>query len=301
MTVIARTDLEVRPLTGALGAEVLGVDLTRIDDAAWAQIHELWLEHLVLFFPGQQLAPDDHVALGRRLGEAEIHPFIPKLDDAHPEIIVLDSDAGVRADIWHTDVTFTARPPLASILHMAVCPTVGGDTLFSNQYLALEGLSDPLRDLLGGLTAVHTAKAYGHPEINATHPVVRIHPETGRASLFVNRSFTSHLVEMSGTESEALLELLFRWSEQPQFQCRYRWTQGAVGIWDNRCTQHHAINDYTARRVIQRVTVLGDDEPAGGAPRWQPWKNATLSASEMFRQRTPSNASPTDGRTKSLG
>jgi len=262
--------LEVQPISGTLGAEVTGVDLADLDDATWEAVRRAWLDHLVLFFPGQHLAPDAHVALGRRLGEPEIHPFIPKLDDAHPEIVVLDSERGGKADVWHTDVTFSPTPPLASILQMNVCPSRGGDTLWTNQYLVYESLSAPVRDLVDGLTAVHTAEPFGHPEITATHPAVRVHPETGRRSLFVNRTFTSHFVELRRSESDALLEYLCRWSEQPQFQCRYRWHEGDVGMWDNRCTQHYAINDYDEKRVIQRVTVLGD-APAGGTPKWQPF------------------------------
>lgn len=297
MITATTTTFEVRPLTGSIGAEIVGVDLADLDDTTWERVRDVWLEHLVIFFPGQRLTPDDHVALGRRLGEAEIHPFIPKLDDDHPEVVVLDSDAGVRADIWHTDVTFTPRPPMASILRMAVCPEVGGDTMFSSQYAAYESLSAPLKDLADGLTAVHTASSYGHPEITAIHPVVRVHPETKRRSLFVNRAFTSHIVEMSRQEGDALLELLYRWSEQSQFQCRYRWQPGSVGIWDNRCTQHFGVNDFRGRRVIERVTVLGD-EPAGGPARWTPWVNTTMSLGERLRENLIS--SERDERTNSL-
>ncbi len=292
------TALEVRPLTGCIGAEVAGVDLNRLDDALWNEIRAVWLDHLVLFFPDQHLDPDAHAALGGRLGELEIHPYIPKLDDDHPQIVVLDSDQGAKADTWHTDVTFSATPPLASILQMIECPPSGGDTLWSNQYLAYETLSDPVRDLLDGLSAVHTAMPFGHPEVNATHPVVRTHPETGRRSLFVNRTFTSHIVELRREESAALLEHLYRWSEQPRFQCRYRWRPGTLGMWDNRCTQHHAVNDYNDRRVIHRVTVLGD-QPAGGRPRWRPFEETGSSAAAVYR-RAAGRPLPTDPRANSI-
>ena len=267
MTTRTATALAVQPISGTLGAEVTGVDLADIDEAGWEAVRRAWLEHLVLFFPGQHLTPDAHVAMGRRLGEPEIHPFIPKLDEEHPEIVVLDSERGGKADTWHTDVTFSTTPPMASILQMNVCPPRGGDTIWTNQYLVYESLSAPLRDLVDGLTAVHTASPFGHPEITAAHPAVRVHPETGRRSLFVNRTFTSHFVELRKSESDALLEYLCRWSEQPQFQCRYRWHEGDVGMWDNRCTQHYAINDSDDRRVIQRVTVLGD-APHGDGAKW---------------------------------
>ena len=258
--------IDVRQCSGALGAEVRGVELAALDDATWKELHDLWLEHLVLFFPDQHLDPDAHVAFARRLGEPEIHPFIPKLDDDHPEIVVLDS---VKADEFHTDVTFSPTPPIASVLQMVEMPASGGDTIWTNQYLAFETLSPPIRELVSGLTAVHTAWPMGHPEMAATHPAVRVHPETGRRSLFVNRGFTSHFVELRRSESEALLGYLWAWSEQPGFQCRYRWSDGAVALWDNRCTQHYGVPDFDGRRVLQRVTVLGD-APVGEPPRWEP-------------------------------
>jgi taurine dioxygenase len=264
------THLDVRPLTGACGAEVRGVDLTALDAAAWDTLYATWLEHLVLFFPDQSLDPDAHVALGRRFGEPEIHPYIPKRDDDHPEIVVIDTVGG-GVDVWHTDVTFSPTPPMASVLQMMVNPPRGGDTIFTNQYLAYEMLSQPLRELVDGLTAVHHAAPFGHPEQQAVHPVVRTHPDTGRRSLFVNRTFTSHIIELRRSESDALLQYLYSWSERPDFQCRYRWDVGTIGIWDNRCTQHYAVADYRdERRVIERVTVIGD-VPEGGTPKWGPF------------------------------
>lgn len=269
MTATITTALDVRPIAGACGAEVHGVDLATLDDAGWDAMYAAWLEHLVLFFPGQSLDADTHVAFGRRFGEPEIHPYIPKRDDDHPEIVVIETDSG-GAEFWHTDVTFSPTPPMASILQMMVNPPCGGATIFTNQYRAYETLSEPLRDLLDGLTATHTASTFGHPEQMATHPVVRTHPDTGRKSLFVNRTFTSHITEMRRTESDALLAYLYSWSEQPAFQCRYQWDEGTIGIWDNRCTQHYAVPDYEGRRRIERVTVIGD-VPQGGTTRWKPY------------------------------
>jgi taurine dioxygenase len=296
----ATVALDVRPVSGALGAEVRGLRLADLSDDDWERLRALWLEHLVLFFPDQHLTPDEHVALGRRFGEPEIHPFIPKLDDGHPEIVVIASDYG-QADTWHTDVTFSPTPPMASILQMAVLPSRGGDTMWSNQYLAYEALSAPIRDLLDGLTAVHSARPFGHPEIEAVHPAVRVHPETGRRSLFVNRTFTSHFVELRPSESAALLEFLCGWSEQPQFQCRYAWSVGSVGIWDNRCTQHYAIADYTEPRAIHRVTVLGD-APQGNEARWAAFEGDRFSELGGSYSRGTSARSPvaTDARTNSI-
>lgn len=250
--------LRVRRLTGAIGAEIDGLDLAALGDDEWAELHDLWLERLVLFFPGQShLSPSAHLEFASRFGEPDVHSYLPKLD-GYPQIVVLDSDTGVRADFWHTDVAYEAAPPKASILHLVMTPPFGGDTMWSNQYLAYETLSDPIRRLVDGLTAVHTAASHGRPEVHAVHPAVRVHPETGRKSLFVNGTSTSHFVELERDESDALLAMLLRRSERPELQCRYRWTEGAVAVWDNRCTQHYAVDDYQGTRVGQRVTIVGD-------------------------------------------
>lgn len=278
------TDWKIDPIAGALGAEIRGVDLATIDDAQFDALHRALLEHLVLFFPDQHLTPDEHRAFALRFGEAEIHPFIPKLDDDHPEIVVIDAEQGGRADVWHTDVTFSESPPICSVLQMAVCPTRGGDTIWTNQYLVYESLSAPMRDLVDGLTAVHTAAPFGHPEVHAEHPAVRVHPLTGRRALYVNRTFTSHFVQLSREESAALLQYLCTFSEQPQFTCRYRWSPGAVGIWDNRVTQHYAINDYDEPRRIHRVTIVGD-RPTGDPPKWPPYEGRVSGSAYIEAQR----------------
>ena len=273
--------MKVERITGALGAEVHSADLATLDEPGFEAVRSALLEHLVLFFPDQHLSPDEHRAFAIRFGEPEIHPFIPKLDDEHQEIVVLDSERGAKADVWHTDVTFSETPPMCSVLKMVSTPSFGGDTMWTNQYLVYEALSAPMRDLVDGLTAVHTGWVFGHPELAAEHPAVRIHPETGRASLFVNRQFTSHFPQLRRSESDALLEYLCRFSEQPQFTVRYRWSEGTIGIWDNRCTQHHAVNDYDERRVIHRVTILGD-RPDGKPPRWEHYEPSRPGAAEML-------------------
>ncbi|MCU1457016.1 MAG: taurine dioxygenase [Actinomycetia bacterium] len=282
MTSPVLASLDVRPLSGAIGAEVVGVDLANLSDEQWAAIHDAWLEHLVLFFPDQHLTPDEHVAMGRRLGEIDIHPFISKLDDEHPEVAVIAGTRGY-ADNWHTDVTFSETPPLASILRMDTLPARGGDTLFSNQYLAYETLSAPMRQLLDGLTTVHTAYEYRHPEQSARHPAVCVHPETGRKMLYVNRVFTSHFPELSRRESDMLLNELVDWSEQASFQCRYRWTEGAVAMWDNRCTQHYGANDYDDLRVVHRVTVVGERPIGPDRPDWPVFDDVNTKVSNHRR------------------
>ncbi|MEM1333277.1 MAG: TauD/TfdA family dioxygenase [Actinomycetota bacterium] len=280
-------DTTVTRLSAALGAEITGIDLdaATVDDVA--RIRELLLEHLVLFFPGQSLTLDGHVALGRKFGQLEIHPNLPNPDEGHPEVVELKASWGGVADEWHTDVTFLPNPSVMSIMHMVTCPEVGGDTMWSNQYLAYEQLSAPLRDLVDGLHAVHDASPHGHPEQSSLHPVVRVHPETGKRSLLVNEHFTRRLAELSHHESDALLEYLVRWTVREQFTVRYRWSPGTVAMWDNRCTQHFVVNDFEGERVIQRVTVLGDevDGPVGpdgaGARRWPMFGSERLSAQTM--------------------
>ena len=250
----------------------------------FAIIEQALLDNLVIFFPDQHLTADEHRAFATRFGEAEIHPFITKLDDDHPEIVVIDSEAGGRADVWHTDVTFSPSPPICSVLQMMRCPSRGGDTMFTNQYLVYESLSAPMRDLLDGLTAVHTARVFGKPDNTAEHPAVRVHPRTGRRSLYVNRTFTSHFPQLTRQESDSLLAMLCAFSEQPEFTCRYRWSEGTVGIWDNRVTQHYAISDYDEPRRIQRVTIVGD-VPEGDPPKWAPADDAMSPLREVYRSK----------------
>ncbi|MEU6129985.1 TauD/TfdA family dioxygenase [Saccharopolyspora sp. NPDC047091] len=279
------TGLQVRPISGALGAEVRGIDLNDLSDETFAQVHALLLEHLVLFFPeAAGLGPQAHIDFGKRLGELEVHPFLPKLD-GHEEIVVLDSAQGAKADVWHTDVTFSPTPPVASILQIVQCPPFGGDTMWSNQHRAYESLSAPLRDMLDGLTAIHV---FEHPNgsfrSEAEHPVVRVHPETGRRSLYVNRMFTRRIPQLTAAESDALLQHLYAVAEHPSNVCRFRWNAGAIAMWDNRATQHYAINDYADRRVGQRVTVLGDT-PTGDTPRW-PHHDADGTGAEALRTKS---------------
>ncbi len=280
MTVLeSSSQLHIRPIAGALGAELLGLDLEHLDDAGYQWLRAALREHHVVFIPGQSLSPDAHRDLGRRFGELEIHPYISKLDEEHPEICVLNSDRGFIADVWHTDVTFAASPPQFSILNMHEVPAVGGDTMWTDQGLVYTSISEPIKQLLLGLTAVHTAAVFGHPEQRAEHPVVRRHPETGEPSLFVNRQFTSHITQLSRAESTALLQFLYTFSEQPFFTCRYSWTPGTIAVWDNRITQHYVVNDFTGTRVLNRVTVLGDKvEPYADVTQWPAFQARNVSA-----------------------
>ena len=284
----AELGITVTPSAGTLGAEIGGLRLNALDDVQFAAIQRLLDEYLVLFFPAQHLTPNEHRAFASRFGEMEIHPFIPKLDaEEFPEIVQLKASAGSVADVWHTDVTFSDSPPICSVLHMAQLPERGGDTMWNNQYAVYEALSEPMRDMLQHLTAVHHALPFGRTDIQAVHPVVRKHPTTGRPSLFVNRQFTSHIVELSRGESRALLEYLYTFSEQPHFTCRRSWGAGDIGIWDNRCTQHYAVNDAVGERIIHRVTIIGDHpEPAFDTSRWTAHDPGRMSAAVATERAT---------------
>jgi taurine dioxygenase len=266
-----QADWQVARLAGALGAEVRGIDLGKVDAAAARALGELLTEHLVLFFPGQQLSVDQHVALGRHFGPLEGHPHLKNAFLEHPEIFELAATRGGIADEWHTDITFQESPALMSILLMVRCPPVGGDTMWSSLYAAYEGLSAPMRELCDGLTALHDALPHNHPERMAAHPVVRVHPVTGRKALYVNEHFTRRIIEMNAGESDMLLRYLTQWVQNPRFTVRYRWSEGTICMWDNRCTQHFVLNDFEGERIIQRVTVMGDRVDRAAPARWQPW------------------------------
>lgn len=281
----APTDWSVERLSGSLGAEIRGPRLREAGADEAARIRALLLDHQVLFFPGQNLTPDEHIAFGRLFGELESHPNLGFAAE-RPEFFELHAagGAGAVADEWHSDLSCQEEPSVMAILHMVKAPAVGGDTLWTNAYKAYEALSAPMRDLCDGLTALHDADPHGRSDRMAIHPVVRVHPETGRKVLFVNEHFTRRIVELSHEESTYLLSFLTRWVTSPRFTVRYRWTQGTVAMWDNRCTQHSVLNDFEGERVIQRVTVMGDRPRAAAPPRWQPHINPLSAASRHDRQ-----------------
>ena len=264
--------LEVTRLAGALGAEIRGVDFATVDERMTRVIEGLLWEHQVLFFPDQNPTHEAHVAFGAHFGELENHPHLANPTTGLPDkVFELAASHGGVADEWHTDLTFLEHPARYSILHMVKCPQVGGDTMWSNLYQAFEELSPPLQSLCEGLTALHNAEPHGHPEEIVAHPVVRLHPETGRKVLYVNEHFTRRIVEMSRPESDLWLGYLTKWVSNPRFTVRYRWTKGTVAMWDNRCTQHFVLNDFDEERVIQRVTVMGDRPEAASDRQWEPY------------------------------
>ncbi len=279
------TTLDIRPVAGALGAEIHGVDLNELSDEQRSQIHDAFADHLVLFFRDQELTPDGHREFASGFGELEVVPELPKYSDEYPEIVVLDDADTPAADVWHTDVTFAEEPPITAILHMIECPPVGGDTMWINLYEAYETLSAPMKEMLDGLTAIHVNR-YGTGAV-AEHPVVRVHPETGRKSLYVNRIFTSHIRQLSRPESDTLLPFLYRWCEQPSFAVRFRWQPNSVAMWDNRCTLHAVVNDWNEGRIVQRITVLGDKPMPAGELRWEKHQPASDGASQFYGMSYP--------------
>ena len=266
------SEIDVVRLAGALGAEVRGISLKNVGPEQAEQITSLLVEHQVLFFPEQHLSADEHVAFGRHFGQLEGHPHLKNaFAKSHPEIFELAASHGGVADEWHSDISFQQHPSLLAILNMVKCPPVGGDTMWANMYKAYDELSPPLQELCEGLTALHDASPHGKPEKMTIHPIVRVHPKTGRKSLFVNEHFTRRIVELSHEESDHLLAYLTRWATNNRFTVRYRWNQGDIAMWDNRCTQHYVLNDFDEERIIQRVTVMGDEVAGAIPPRWEPY------------------------------
>jgi taurine dioxygenase len=287
-TTTAPVHLDIAPLSGTIGAEIRHIDLHQpLGAATVAAIRQALLDYKVIFIPGQHLSPAEHKEFATYFGEiTNAHPVIPGID-AHREVFEIDytkakkmladsrNEYGDR-DKWHTDVTFVETPPLGSILNALVIPAAGGDTLWADTNAAYEGLSQPIKDLVDGLTAIHDGshafgqllQAVGRGEWDGEaftelhpveHPVVRTHPETGRRSLFVNPGFTIRIKGLTAKESDTLLTFLYHHMATPEYVVRYRWEAGDLGFWDNRTTMHYAIGDYgDAHRVIQRVTIKGD-------------------------------------------
>jgi taurine dioxygenase len=270
---MAYTAIQVQKLTPHAGAEIHGVDLAQpLDERHFKEIHDALVEHGVIFFRDQHLTPDQQKAFGRLFGELHIHPAAPTLLEGHPEILVIHADENskrVAGEEWHSDVSCDLEPPMGSILYMHELPPVGGDTLFASMSAAYETLSPAMQRFLEPLTAMHEGehvyrgrygvKDDGRVFPKAEHPVIRTHPVSGRKGLFVNRGFTTRIVQLKRAESAAVLEMLYRHVETPELHCRFRWQPRSVAFWDNRAVQHHAMWDYyPQRRHGHRVTIKGD-------------------------------------------
>jgi len=250
--------IEVRPLTQHIGAELCGLDLkAELDDSVFAALRNALLEHHVVFVPEQFLGPADLLAVGARFGVIDVNPLSPKAD-GFPAVTELVTHDGRAPDIWHFDASFTEAPPMGSLLSMVKSPAVGGDTLWISGYAVYESLSAPMRAFLGSLTVEYDSSVFAPMDLVAQHPVVRVHPETGRAGLFFDPMYSTRVIELHPSESDAVLAFLRSAITDPTFACRYRWANGTFAMWDNRCTMHRVSSDFLGERIIQRVTVAGD-------------------------------------------
>ncbi len=276
---MAYSRIEVEPSSGALGAVVTGVDLKRpLDEPTIAAIRAAWLEHLVVFFRDQDLTPAEFLAFARRFGALDEYPFVKGIE-GYPQIIQVAKLEHERINfggIWHSDTTYLERPPMAAMLIAREVPPVGGDTLFANMYLAYDALSAGMKRLLDGLIGISSSDkadvsrtredrikdsptAQARKAFEATHPVVRTHPETGRKALYVNVAHTARFKNMTEEESAGLLQYLFQHQTRPEFTCRFSWKPGSIAFWDNRAAQHNPINDYHGhRRIMHRISLAGD-------------------------------------------
>ncbi len=273
--------LTVHPIAGSVGAEMHGVDLSHdVSDATIAAIRSALLAHGVIFFRDQTLDHDSHKAFARRFAPIFVHPNFRGLgtDDEIVEIRRAPTDQKIVGEEWHADTTMMAEPPMGAILYGVEVPPYGGDTEFASMYAAYDALSAGMKTMLSGMRAVHSDHMVAGPAVarNAKrstkvredadwrptvnlHPVVRTHPETGRKSLFVNRAYVHRFEDMTEEESRPLLDFLFRHGERPEFTCRFRWENGSIAFWDNRCTHHLALNDAGPYfRHVRRVQLAGE-------------------------------------------
>jgi taurine dioxygenase len=272
--------IEVRPVSGSIGAEIFNVDVSQdLDEATIGDLRRALLEHCVIFFRDQTLDAERHKAFTRRFGEIFVHPNYRGMQ-ADPEIVMITREPGdkhIVGEDWHADTTMVPEPPMGAILYALDVPPYGGDTLFANQYLAYETLSEGMQRLLSRLKAVHSDRDVAGPQANrnaqrstkvredadwretvSAHPVVVTHPETGRKLLYVNRSYTQGFEGLSADESRPLLDYLLEHGHRPEFTCRFRWERGSIAFWDNRCCKHLAIHDAGPfRRVMRRTQIAG--------------------------------------------
>ncbi|MDD9915607.1 MAG: TauD/TfdA family dioxygenase [Rhodospirillaceae bacterium] len=280
---MATQSIEVRPVAGALGAEVSGIDVSQpLSAQQFAALHGAFLDHQVICIRGQMLTPTQQIAFARQFGEPDIYPFIKGLPET-PEVIEIlktEKDTVNFGGGWHSDTSYLERPALGSMLYALETPTAGGDTMFASMYSAYDALSDGMKRMLSGLIGVNSSaqgyrggrakkmkeldgmkdKYIENSEVSvAEHPIVRAHPQTGRKGLYVSRGHTERFKGMTAAESKPLIDFLADHAVRPEFTCRMRWDPGTLIFWDNRCTQHFAVNDYHGeRRRMHRITLVGD-------------------------------------------
>ena len=271
--------INVNPISGSIGAEISNVDLSsKLDNKILKEIYRAFLLFNVIFFRDQKFEPLSQKEFAKRIGNPIIYPFVKGLDK-FPEITPIlkkETDKNNFGGIWHSDTTYQEKPPMGTMLYALDVPEYGGDTEFSNQYLAYDSLSKGMKVFLNDLQAVnisgkgrvaktrsdimkHSSVGLKGDELEAIHPVVRTHPETNRKSLYINEAHTTKFVGMTEEESTPILEFLFKHQVKSEFTCRFKWRKGSVAIWDNRCTMHYPINDYYGhRRLMHRITFEGD-------------------------------------------
>jgi len=271
--------MTVTPLTPAIGAEIGNIDITTtLPDSTIADIRDAFLKYLVVFFRDQSLTPANLVEFAHRFGDIGYYPFVKGMDE-YPEVVEVTKKPGEVINfggLWHTDTSYLEIPPMGSVLYAQEVPTVGGDTLFANMYLAYDMLSNGMKTLLEGLSGVNSSekpdaavtrvhRIADRPNdaqdivTTATHPIVRTHPETGRKALYCSNAHTTNIDGMSVEESQPLLQYLYAIQQREELQCRFHWEPGSVALWDNRCAQHNALNDYHGHhRTMYRVTLKGE-------------------------------------------
>jgi len=281
--------IEVKPVAGALGAEIGRANLGRLDDETFEEIRKAWLEHLVIFFRDQNITPEQQITFAKRFGEIHHHPFMKGMD-AYPDILEIikeEGDTKAFGEVWHTDQMFNPKPAKATILYAKETPDAGGDTMFANLYMAYDTLSEPMKALLANVKTwnvgdrkrlmdgekagiTRDGRYAGNEKMSAklrdpgdlvteaAHPLVRTHPETGSKALYIS-NHTQTLQGFKNAEARPIIDYLRAHAVEPEFTCRFRWQVGSMAIWDNRCTQHRALNDYPGkRRRMHRITIAGD-------------------------------------------
>ncbi len=281
--------IEIVPINGFIGAEIRGADLARVDDATFRALHGALVKYEVIVLREQRISLEDQMAFGARFGELIVHPFSFNREDK-PEVIVLDYSAdhpAARTDVWHADETYRENPPMATMLRARAIPDRGGDTCFSSMTAAYRGMSERMQRHVHGLEALHDFKPFRplfdeSPEHrrrlremedafpNPWHPVVRVHPVSGRRAIYVNPQFTVRIRDVRDDEGKALLDFLYAQASVPEYQLRVKWQVDTVVLWDNRSVQHYAPHDYyPQRRTMERVTIAGD-KPIGVAGEYRP-------------------------------
>ena len=269
---------ELKLLSGALGAELYGVNLAKdLSNDVLKEMRRLLVEHEVIFFRDQDISHEQHKQIAHFFGPLQTHPAYGTVPD-FPEITILESTAEkpTKIEKWHTDMTFREHPPMGSILRSKICPPSGGDTLWSSMTSAYEALSQPMKDFLDNLNAEHDfshgfkeslAEPGGRERLKdaikdnppVIHPVIQTHPESGKKVIFVNTLFTTKIIELSADESNSILNFLYDYIKTPEFTCRFSWEPNSIAFWDNRSTQHKPVNDYfPSHRMLERITIDGN-------------------------------------------